>query len=99
MRIEKSVTPSGWRASNPTLGGGVGSGGARNAAEQRYSPSVKQIWTGQAARVAARYGEHAPLATACCNTCRACVTSNILGLAMAGAVGALAAVRRVLRTA
>ena len=77
----------------------MGQRGAGNAGEQRYSPIVKQIWTGRAAEAAAKYGEHVPMATACCNTCRACVTSNILGLAMAGAFGAVAAVRRVLRTA
>jgi len=67
-------------------------------AQQRYCQNVKQIWTGRAAQVAAKYGEHAPVTTACCNTCRACVTSNVVGLATAGALGAFAAVRRALRT-
>jgi hypothetical protein len=43
---------------------------------------VKTIASGRVGQVAARYGEHAPMATACCNACRTCVTSNIIGLAM-----------------
>ena len=45
---------------------------------------MKQIWTGPAIRVAGKYGEHAPMATVCCNACRTCVTTNIIGLATAG---------------
>jgi hypothetical protein len=45
---------------------------------------VKQIWTGRAVQLAARYGEQAPTAAVCCNACRACVTTNLLGLATAG---------------
>jgi hypothetical protein len=44
-----------------------------------------------------RAAEHAPMATACCNACRACVTSNVVGLALAGAgavVSAVSALRR-----
>jgi len=46
---------------------------------------VKQIWTGRVAEAASKYGEHAPMATACCNACRTCVTTNALGLVAAGA--------------
>jgi hypothetical protein len=54
---------------------------------------MKEIWSGPASRAVARYGEHAPLATACCNACRACVTTNLVGIAWAAAGGlALAAV-------
>jgi hypothetical protein len=60
---------------------------------------VKPIWTGRAAQVAAKYGEHAPTAAVCCNACRTCVTTNLLGLAAAaaGAVGygVVRAARRV----
>ena len=38
--------------------------------------SVKQIWTGKVTEVAVRYGEHAPMATVCCNACRACATTT-----------------------
>jgi hypothetical protein len=58
---------------------------------------VKTIWTGKAAQVAATYGEHAPTAAVCCNACRTCVTTNLLGLATAG-VGAVSyALVRVVR--
>jgi hypothetical protein len=60
---------------------------------------VKQIATLRVSQVAAKYGEHAPLATTCCNACRTCVQTNVVGMAL----GALALVaspirRRVKRT-
>lgn len=55
---------------------------------------MKQIWTGRVAQAAAKYGENVPAATACCNTCRTCVTTNIFALAGAAAVGAAAYARR-----
>jgi hypothetical protein len=49
--------------------------------------------------VAGKYGENAPAAAVCCNACRACLTTNLIGLATAaaGAVGygALRLARRV----
>ena len=45
---------------------------------------MTQIWTGRVAQAAGKYGEHAPMAAACCNACRACVTTNLAGLALAG---------------
>jgi hypothetical protein len=48
---------------------------------------VKQIWTARAAQAAVKYGEHAPMAAACCNVCRTCTTTNLVGLALAGATG------------
>ena len=58
---------------------------------------MKPIWTGKVAQVAGKYGENAPMATVCCNACRTCVTTNIVGLLMAGAVGTVAALRRFTR--
>jgi hypothetical protein len=49
---------------------------------------MKTIWTGPVARAAGKYGEHAPMATVCCNACRTCVTTNIVGLVTAGIAGA-----------
>jgi hypothetical protein len=49
---------------------------------------MKQIWTGRMAQAAGKYGETAPMATVCCNACRTCVTSNILGVVGAGIAGA-----------
>jgi hypothetical protein len=46
------------------------------------------VWQGRIARSAAKYGDNAPMAALCCNACRACVTTNLFGLALAGLVGA-----------
>jgi hypothetical protein len=48
-------------------------------------------------QTAAKYGDHAPMAAVCCNVCRTCVQTNVLGLALAGIVGAAAAVARIFR--
>jgi hypothetical protein len=42
---------------------------------------MKVIAAGRLTQVAAKYQEHAPVATACCMSCRTCVTSNLIGLA------------------
>jgi hypothetical protein len=57
-----------------------------------YNEHVKVIASGRLAQTAAKYGEHAPVTTACCNACRTCVTTNLLTLGAAGAaaVGAFA---------
>ena len=49
---------------------------------------MKTIWTGRVAQVAGKYGENAPMAAVCCNACRTCVTTNVLGVALAGITGA-----------
>ena len=54
---------------------------------------MKQIATMRLSQVAARYGEHAPAATACCNACRTCVQTNLLGIAVGAAAAAGVAVR------
>jgi hypothetical protein len=58
---------------------------------------VKAIWTSRVNETAVKYGEHVPMATACCNVCRTCVQTNVLGLALAGIVGAAGVVTRLLR--
>jgi hypothetical protein len=45
-------------------------------------------------QAAARYGEYAPQATACCNACRTCVQTNLLTAALAGVAAAGAFVAR-----
>lgn len=53
---------------------------------------MKQIASGRVGRVAATYAENAPMASACCNACRACVTVNaaaLLGATLAGVGGAV----------
>ncbi|HWH54675.1 MAG TPA: hypothetical protein VNT04_03780 [Gaiellaceae bacterium] len=49
---------------------------------------MRQIWTGRIAQAAGKYGEHAPMAAVCCNACRTCVTTNIVGL-LTGAIAGL----------
>jgi len=55
---------------------------------------VKTIWTGRVAQAAAKYGENAPTAAVCCNTCRTCVQTNLIGLALGAITAAGAAVTR-----
>jgi hypothetical protein len=55
---------------------------------------VETIWKGRLTQAAVRYGEVAPTATACCNACRTCVQTNLLGVALAGLAGAGAFVAR-----
>jgi hypothetical protein len=55
---------------------------------------VKQIATVKVGQFAAKYGEQAPMATACCNACRTCVQTNLLGLAVAGLAFVVGPVRR-----
>jgi hypothetical protein len=45
-------------------------------------------------QAAAKYGEQAPMATACCNACRTCVQTNLLTVALAGFGFVAAPVRR-----
>jgi hypothetical protein len=54
---------------------------------------MKQIATLRVSEVTARYGDHAPMATVCCNACRTCVQANLLGIALGG----VAAVWRIFR--
>jgi hypothetical protein len=53
---------------------------------------VKTIWQGRMIQTAAKYGDQAPMAAVCCNTCRTCATTNLLALVMAAGAGALYAV-------
>ena len=48
---------------------------------------MKAVWQGRVAQTAAKYGENAPMGTVCCNACRTCVQTNLIGLAL-GAVTA-----------
>jgi len=64
---------------------------------------VKTIWTSRVAETAGKYAEHAPMSTVCCNACRTCATTNLVGLAFAAAAGVGVAVsaqaKRLLRRA
>ena len=43
---------------------------------------MRAIWQGRVSQAVASYGEHAPMATACCNTCRTCAQTNAISLAL-----------------
>ena len=58
---------------------------------------MKQIATLRLAQTASKVGEHAPLATTCCNACRTCVTTNIVTIALAAVAGAGVGVSRFIR--
>ena len=47
--------------------------------------------------LANRANDLAPAATVCCNACRTCVTTNIVGLGMAAIGGLTVGVRRFTR--
>ncbi len=58
---------------------------------------MKTIWTTRLNQTAAKYGEQVPMVGACCNVCRTCVQTNVLGLASAAIVGGALAVTRFFR--
>jgi hypothetical protein len=60
---------------------------------------MKAEWQGRMTGVAAKYGEHAPMAATCCNACRACVQTNMIALVLAAVVGAGASALRLFRRA
>ena len=55
---------------------------------------MRQIATLRVNQVAAKYGEQAPMTAACCNACRTCVTTNVVGAATAALGAAWVALRR-----
>jgi hypothetical protein len=58
---------------------------------------VKVISTGRINQTLAKYGENAPMAATCCNACRTCVQTNLIGAGLAIVVAAGAAVTRLWR--
>ena len=58
---------------------------------------MKQIASGRITQAAAKYGENAPMATVCCNACRTCVTTNLIGLATAAVAAGGLSLRRLFR--
>jgi hypothetical protein len=49
------------------------------------------------AQAVGKYGENAPMAAVCCNACRTCVTTNIVGIATAAVAGTGYAVANFMR--
>ena len=59
---------------------------------------MKQLWSGRIAQAAGKYGENAPMAAVCCNACRTCATTNLVGLVMASAATMGLGARRLVRS-
>jgi hypothetical protein len=55
---------------------------------------MKQFATVRLTQAAAKYGEQAPMTAVCCNACRTCVTTNLVGLATAALAGTGFGMRR-----
>jgi len=55
---------------------------------------MQTVWKGRLTQAAANYGELTPAATACCNACRTCVTTNVLSVALAGVASLVGFVKR-----
>jgi hypothetical protein len=66
-------------------------------ARWEYAEIVKQIATLRMTQAATKLGDQAPMAAVCCNACRTCVTTNIVGIAMAAVAGSAVAVKRLFR--
>jgi hypothetical protein len=58
---------------------------------------MKRLWAVPLGRAAGKYGEHVPMATACCNACRTCATTNLLAVAIAALGGAGLAISRLVK--
>jgi hypothetical protein len=58
---------------------------------------MKTTWQGRMLQAAARYSEAAPTATACCNACRTCATTNLATLALGTVVAGGAGIARLAR--
>ena len=56
---------------------------------------MKTVWQDRMTQAAARYGEHAPMATTCCNACRTCVQTNAIAAVLAVGVAAGAGIARL----
>jgi len=58
---------------------------------------MRTIATGHLNQAAAKVGDHAPMATVCCNACRTCVQTNLIALTLGLGMGAVAWVMRLVR--
>ena len=60
-----------------------------------YNQRMKVVWQDRMAQAAGKYGEHAPMATVCCNACRTCVQTNLVGIALGAVTAVGVAVKRL----
>ena len=64
-----------------------------------YTESMFTKLAVKAAPITNRAAEYGPAVPVCCNVCRTCTTTNIVGLAITGGAGAAYAVARFARRA
>ena len=62
-----------------------------------YTERMVRRLTVRMAPITNRAAEYAPMAPACCNVCRTCTTTNIVGLALGGATAAGVALGRLVK--
>jgi hypothetical protein len=65
--------------------------------KEAYSRGMFERTTRRALPVLNRAADVAPAVQACCGACRTCVTTNLVGVALAGAAGMVALLRRLFR--
>ena len=58
---------------------------------------MNAAWQGRIVQATGKYSDHAPMASVCCNACRTCATTNLVGLGLAAVAGAGAFIARKLR--
>jgi hypothetical protein len=66
-------------------------------AARLYTVPMRQMWQGRVIQATARYSDHVPMATVCCNACRTCIQTNLTGLALGGLAAVGVGVRRFAR--
>jgi hypothetical protein len=64
---------------------------------QRNRPHKEEAHWSSAPVFTTKYGENAPMATVCCNACRTCVTTNVLGIVTGAVAGISYTVANVVR--
>jgi hypothetical protein len=62
-----------------------------------YTGSVLERTTMRALPLVNRAADFAPVAPACCNVCRTCTTTNVLGLVLGAAAGSFYGLTRFVR--
>ena len=61
-----------------------------------YTESMLRRLSVRMAPVTSRAADYAPVAPACCNVCRTCTTTNLVGLAVGGVAAIGVALRRLI---
>lgn len=73
------------------------SGHSRSSAARIYTEAMLERVAVRLAPITNRTAEYGPAVPACCNVCRTCTTTNLVGLAIGGLTVAGLGVRRFAR--